>query len=52
MSKFNIAALAEYFKDENKSIVREENHYHSNDVISVVYSDGVIKGIVQASMKA
>lgn len=51
MSFLSISALAEYFDSEEKSLKRGENHYDSGHVESFSYSDGVINGLVHASMK-
>ena len=51
MAAITISALASFFSDEPKSIQRGENHYKSNHIESCEYSDGIIRGSVQASMK-
>lgn len=48
---FSISKLFAFFKDDEKSIKRGENHYNSNHVLSCSYSHGQITGKVQASMK-
>lgn len=51
MAALLITALALFFKDEQKSISRGENHYSSGHVESFSYSSGVLRGLVKASMK-
>jgi len=51
MAVVSISALTSFFADEPSRIQRGENHYKSNHVESCSYSDGVIHGSVQASMR-
>lgn len=51
MAAISISALTNFFSDEPKSISRGENHYKSGHNESFSYSDGILRGSVQASMK-
>ena len=51
MAAISISALTSFFCDEPSRIQRGENHYKSGHVESCKYSDGIIRGSVQASMK-
>ena len=51
MASLSISSLLSFFSGEQKSIDRGENHFKSNHVESFIYSGGVIKGEVKASMK-
>ena len=51
MAAISISSLASFFADEQKSLTRGENHYKSNHVESLSYSDGIIRGEIHASMK-
>jgi hypothetical protein len=49
---FSVASMCCFFQNENKSILRGENHYQPKHVEAFMYSpDGVLKGKVRASMK-
>ena len=51
MATLSIASLLSYFSEENKSILKGENHHKSDHVESFSYHEGVLRGEVQASMK-
>ncbi|XP_022805763.1 uncharacterized protein LOC111342904 [Stylophora pistillata] len=51
MASLPICSLVSFFSGERKSLDRGENHFKSDHVQSFIYSRGVIKGEVQASMK-
>lgn len=51
MASLSICSLVSFFSGERKSLDRGENHFKSDHVQSFIYSRGVIKGEVQASMK-
>lgn len=52
MAVISISSLASFFSDEEKSIERGENHYRSNHIRFCQYSDGIIRGLVEPSMKS
>ena len=47
----SISSLTSFFKDEQKSINRGENHYKSGHVEQCRLDAGVLTGVVRASMK-
>ncbi|XP_022778649.1 uncharacterized protein LOC111320231 [Stylophora pistillata] len=51
MAAISISSLTSFFSDESSRIQRGENHYKSGHIESCYYSDGIIRGSVQASMK-
>ena len=51
MAALSITSLVSFFRNEQKSVSRGENHYKSNHVESFTYSDGIIRGEVHASMR-
>ena len=51
MAQLSISSLLSFFKDEENSIDKGENHYRSNHVESFAYIPGVLRGQVHASMK-
>ena len=51
MAALSITSLVSFFGNEQKSLTRGENLYKSNHVESFAYSDGMIRGEIDASMK-
>ncbi|XP_068750955.1 uncharacterized protein [Montipora capricornis] len=51
MSALSIASLISFFREEQKSIKKGENHYKSGHVESFTYSHGILRGDVHASMR-
>ena len=51
MATLSICAMTNFFSNKPKSIERGENHFNSGHVLSYSYSDGILRGSVQASMK-
>ena len=51
MAAISITALTSFFSGESKSIERGENHYKSDHIEYFQYSNGIIRGLVHASMK-
>ena len=51
MAAITISALTSFFSGERKSIECGENHYKSDHVESFQYSNGIIRGLVHATMK-
>ena len=51
MAALTITALTSFFSGEPKSIERGENHYKSDHIEYFQYSNGIIRGLVHASMK-
>ena len=51
MAQLSISSLLSFFKDEENSIDKGENHYRSNHVESFAYIPGVLRGQVHASTK-
>ena len=51
MAALTITALTSFFSGEPKSIGRGENHYKSDHIEYFQYSNGIIRGLVHASMK-
>ena len=43
--------MVRYFKDEDKSVRRGENHYKSDHILACTFSQGQLMGVVRASMK-
>ena len=43
--------MLRYFKDEEKSVRRGENHYNSGHILACTVSQGQLIGSVRASMK-
>ena len=47
----SIFDIMSFFKDEDKSVKRGENHFKSGHVEKCTYSDGQLNGLVRASMR-
>ena len=43
--------IMSFFKEEEKSVTRGENHFKSGHVEQCLYAGGQITGIVKASMR-
>ncbi|CAM4680807.1 unnamed protein product [Leuciscus chuanchicus] len=47
----SLAAMMAFFKEENKSVKRGENHFKSGPVVECSVSEGQLVGFVRASMR-
>ena len=47
----SLAAMMAFFKEENKSVKRGENHFKSGHVVECSVSEGQLVGFVRASMR-
>ena len=51
MAAFSIAELIYFFSDDKKYTNQSEYHYHSDQILSFNYSDGIMTGTIKASLK-
>ena len=48
---FTFTSLLNYFSDDIKTVKRGDNHFQSNDVLSLAVEDNIMRASVKASFK-